>query len=280
MPMQPASANASACTGDGPAWPALSSTIDASPERPGEHEIVFPDQFERGRRLHAVHCSPALRYARRPMRFAARSVIVVLVLLAGCADHAAPSASPSRATGDWPITEASVRAHLEFLASDALNGRQSGTRDEQIAAEYVGAQFRRLGLGAARGATASFVQTIPYTRTRGTAGAVRNDLQRRRDPAGQRSVWRSDPDLGAPRSPRPPGNRPGGRQDLQRRRRRRVGDRGGDGAGGGAGEARTPKRTIIFACFGSEEVGGFGATHLRGCRRCRSTRSWRTCSSR
>src|SRR4051795_3560127 len=31
MVMQPASANASACTGDGPATPALSSVIDAGP---------------------------------------------------------------------------------------------------------------------------------------------------------------------------------------------------------------------------------------------------------
>src|SRR4051794_5258098 len=34
MPMQPARAKASACTGDGPACPALSSTMDACPELP------------------------------------------------------------------------------------------------------------------------------------------------------------------------------------------------------------------------------------------------------
>ena len=44
------------------------------------------------------------------------------------------------------ITERSVRAHLEFLASDAMNGRGSGTRDEWIAAEYIGAQLRLWGL--------------------------------------------------------------------------------------------------------------------------------------
>ncbi|MEX2271481.1 MAG: M20/M25/M40 family metallo-hydrolase [Vicinamibacterales bacterium] len=44
------------------------------------------------------------------------------------------------------ITEASVRGHMEFLASDALHGRGSGTRDEWIAAEYLASQLRRLGL--------------------------------------------------------------------------------------------------------------------------------------
>lgn len=44
------------------------------------------------------------------------------------------------------ITEASIRGHMEFLASDALNGRGSGTRDEWIAAEYIASQLRQWGL--------------------------------------------------------------------------------------------------------------------------------------
>src|SRR5712691_8072300 len=38
-----------------------------------------------------------------------------------------------------------VRAHVEFLASDALAGRGSGTRDELIAAMYAAAQLRQFG---------------------------------------------------------------------------------------------------------------------------------------
>ena len=41
-------------------------------------------------------------------------------------------ATPAATAGT--ITEPSIRAHLEFLASDALNGRGSGTRDEWLAA--------------------------------------------------------------------------------------------------------------------------------------------------
>ena len=39
-----------------------------------------------------------------------------------------------------------MRSHMEFLASDAMNGRGSGTRDEWIAAAYLAAQMRKWGL--------------------------------------------------------------------------------------------------------------------------------------
>ena len=45
-----------------------------------------------------------------------------------------------------PIREENVRAELTFLASDAMQGRGSGTTFERIAAEYIGSQFRQFGL--------------------------------------------------------------------------------------------------------------------------------------
>jgi len=45
-----------------------------------------------------------------------------------------------------PIREENIRAQLSFLASDALQGRGSGTVYERIAAEYIGSQFRQFGL--------------------------------------------------------------------------------------------------------------------------------------
>jgi Zn-dependent M28 family amino/carboxypeptidase len=89
-----------------------------------------------------------------------KRIAVLLIFLAGCASHNAPRTSPQSGS---VVSEASVRAHLEFLASDALNGRGSGTRDEQIAAEYVGAQFRRLGFKPG-GAGGSYVQTVEMVR--------------------------------------------------------------------------------------------------------------------
>jgi aminopeptidase YwaD len=58
---------------------------------------------------------------------------------------AAACAKDARDAGDV-IAESTVRAHMEFLAGDAMNGRGSGTRDEWIAATYIAAQLRRCGL--------------------------------------------------------------------------------------------------------------------------------------
>jgi len=52
---------------------------------------------------------------------------------------------------------------MEFLASDALNGRGSGTRDEWIAASYLGAQMQQWGLEPL-GDSGGFVQQIEIER--------------------------------------------------------------------------------------------------------------------
>ncbi|MEO8131422.1 MAG: M28 family peptidase, partial [Bryobacteraceae bacterium] len=47
------------------------------------------------------------------------------------------------------ISAQSMRGHLSFLASDLLEGRNSPSRGLDLAAEYIAAQFRRIGLEAA-----------------------------------------------------------------------------------------------------------------------------------
>jgi aminopeptidase YwaD len=81
----------------------------------------------------------------------------VLMVCAGCASHT--------------ITAPSVRAHMEFLASDAMDGRGSGTRDEWIAATYIGSQLRRWGLEPL-GDDGGYVQAIEVARTQVTAPPV------------------------------------------------------------------------------------------------------------
>jgi PA domain len=44
------------------------------------------------------------------------------------------------------ITPEAMRAHIEFLASDSLEGRETGTRGYDISAEYVATRFRAMGL--------------------------------------------------------------------------------------------------------------------------------------
>lgn len=56
------------------------------------------------------------------------------------------------------VDERWVRAHENFLAGEALQGRGSGTRDEAIAASYVAAQFEGFGLKVAPGMN-GYVQT-------------------------------------------------------------------------------------------------------------------------
>jgi Zn-dependent M28 family amino/carboxypeptidase len=60
-----------------------------------------------------------------------------------------------------------LREHVTYLASDALEGRRTGTTGANDAAEYIAGQFLRLGLrpgGQAKGKTAlaRFQQQFPY----------------------------------------------------------------------------------------------------------------------
>jgi aminopeptidase YwaD len=56
-----------------------------------------------------------------------------------------------------------VRAHMEFLASDALRGRGSGTADELIAATYVASEMEQFGVEPA-GTNGTFIQAAPLIR--------------------------------------------------------------------------------------------------------------------
>src|SRR5687767_2365328 len=57
-----------------------------------------------------------------------------------------PVAAQVRRAAPAPIKERDIRAELGFLASDAMQGRGSGTNNERLAAEYIGSQFRQFGL--------------------------------------------------------------------------------------------------------------------------------------
>ena len=54
---------------------------------------------------------------------------------------------------NWVVRPEWAKAHEDFLASPALRGRGSATRDEAIAAAYVAAEFERFGLKIAPGMT-------------------------------------------------------------------------------------------------------------------------------
>ena len=65
--------------------------------------------------------------------------------------------------GAQEIRPETIRAHMNFLASDLLEGRGAGTRGHDIAAAYVVAQFEAAGVEP--GANGSYLQTVPFRKT-------------------------------------------------------------------------------------------------------------------
>lgn len=79
----------------------------------------------------------------------------VLLLFGSLAVSDAPARQP------WELVrQNAIRSHVEFLASDLLEGRAAASRGYDIAAAYVAAQFRHWGLKPA-GDESSFFQTVP-----------------------------------------------------------------------------------------------------------------------
>ncbi|MEJ7624902.1 MAG: M20/M25/M40 family metallo-hydrolase [Pyrinomonadaceae bacterium] len=88
------------------------------------------------------------------------------ILLAGLivASSLPGAAQPSQKSH---VDERNVRAAMQFLASDAMQGRGSGTMFERITAEYVGSQFMQFGLEPAgekgRDGKSTYVQAVETT---------------------------------------------------------------------------------------------------------------------
>ncbi|MEO6656067.1 MAG: hypothetical protein ABIO36_08285 [Pyrinomonadaceae bacterium] len=107
--------------------------------------------------------TPLLRLTRHRMKsiYLKRSLIIVAVLLLANILTLAQIGSKSL------IDEKNVRAEMGFLASDAMQGRGSGTIFERVAAEYIGSQFMQFGLEPAGEMDAAgkqtYVQPVNYT---------------------------------------------------------------------------------------------------------------------
>jgi aminopeptidase YwaD len=99
--------------------------------------------------------APTIPVSRKPRTLA--SVVISVFLCNACGAQLWPTA---RVQSPADSFSAAVQSHMEFLASDALAGRGSGTRDEWITATYAAGQMRRFGLEPA-GEQQGFLQTVP-----------------------------------------------------------------------------------------------------------------------
>ncbi|RUO21286.1 peptidase M28 [Aliidiomarina iranensis] len=85
------------------------------------------------------------------------SAVAVVTLLSACA----PEQDTSEVHAPAPAANpAAVQAHLEFLASDLLEGRDTGTRGHEISSHYIAAQFQLMGLEEA--GTDGYYQRVSF----------------------------------------------------------------------------------------------------------------------
>jgi Zn-dependent M28 family amino/carboxypeptidase len=97
-----------------------------------------------------------------------RKLATLVPALILCAICIGCSSTKNESASDYPpqqmidhVTGAGIRAHMEFLADDLLEGRGTGTRGYQLAANYVRAQFEEMGLEPA-GENGTYFQNVRF----------------------------------------------------------------------------------------------------------------------
>lgn len=153
------------------------------------------------------------------------------------------------------VCAACIRGHMEFLASDALRGRGSGTHDELVAATYIASQLRQYGVQPA-GDDHSYIQEATGTADQPHTWNVIGFLPGS-DPALQKSAILLSAHLDHLGVGTPVNG-----DDIYN---------GADDDASGTTAvlefarslARRPRRRpVLFVLFGSEETGGLGATYF------------------
>ena len=104
------------------------------------------------------------------MLYKLTSGVILALLLSGCS----VSHEPEQQLSARP---AAIEAHLQFLASDELEGRDTGSRGHQIASNYIASQFQALGLTPA-GDNDSYMQQVPLRSARLQQESVKLSFRR------------------------------------------------------------------------------------------------------
>ena len=93
-------------------------------------------------------------------RVAIATAGLLCVLSAGAATSETAAEASDFEAGASAIRPEAIRADMRFLADDLLEGRRTGTRGHQLAAQFVAAQFESMGLAPA-GDGGTFYQDVP-----------------------------------------------------------------------------------------------------------------------
>ena len=133
---------------------------------------------------------------------ATRTTLVAICIFI-CFLTPSPAQQPSREADQ-------IRGAMEFLASDVLQGRGSGSRDELLAATYLASQLRQIGIEPA-GDDGGYLQTVSgefnffregkkQWNTRNVIGVLRGRDDKLKDQvllltacAGAGCIWRCGP---------------------------------------------------------------------------------------
>ena len=204
--------------------------------------------------------------ASSPSRISALVCMFAISLVSSELSHSFDR-SVSKTAPTLSTLEREVRADMNFLADDDLHGRGSATRDEHIAALFAASQFQALGLEPG-GDNGSFLQKTalptPAARTTAADALEVSGTNAQRDLERYRHSPRDEPAQGEVVLLTAHLDHLGVGPAVN-------GDtiyNGADDDASGTTAVLTlahllatgprPKRTIVFALFGSEEIGGFG----------------------
>jgi hypothetical protein len=193
-----------------------------------------------------------------------RSAIFLLV----AASFVFAPAAVAQGTKTSTVTEQSVRKYMQALAGDEMRGRGSATADELAAAKYIASQLKAMKIEPA-GDNGDYLQTVKFMRrTRGAAPGAPGieatttnvvGILRGNDPilSKETILLSAHLDHLGVRDGMPGDNIFNGADDdasgvtavLELAESLAAGPR--------------PKRTVVFALFGSEEIGGWGARYFQ-----------------
>ena len=207
-------------------------------------------------------------------------LIAILCVILSCPKTHAQTVNsfnaPSPATPLQNTLQNEVHADMAFLADDELHGRGSATRDEHLAALFVASQFQSLGLEPGGDASTylqkiplpnplperaqqrlSTLESVPRTETWNAVAILPGSDHKLKDEVILLTAHLDHLGVAAT----PINSAAAGKPDS-------IYNGADDDASGTTAVlalARVfatgprPRRTIVFALFGSEEIGGFGA---------------------